>query len=130
MLRETKTKKTKRFPITKKVAKAITEYMSERPNAAAGEPLFKSKKDNPKNNGAISRQHAWYVINEAAKVVGINDNLGTHTLRKTWAYHAYKAGADIALLQQTLNHAAPSITLRYMGITQDDIDNVILSLDL
>jgi integrase len=124
-VRETKTKKVKRFPITKKVTKVITEYMSERPNAELSEPLFRSKK-----GGAITRQHAWYVITEAAKVVGIADNLGTHTLRKTWAYHAYKKGTDIALLQQTLNHAAPSITLRYIGITQDDIDNVILALDL
>jgi integrase len=124
-LREEKTNKHKRFPITKKVAKAINEYMSERQGAALDEPLFKSKK-----GGAITRQHAWHVINEAAQEAGIKDKIGTHTLRKTWAYHAYKAGVDISLLQQALNHAAPSITLRYIGITQDDIDNVILSLDL
>lgn len=124
-VRETKTSKAKRFPLTPKVKKAITEYMKEREDATEDEPLFLSKK-----GGSITRQHAWHVINEAAEGVGISDNIGTHTLRKTWAYHAYKAGVDIALIQQALNHSAPSVTLRYIGITQDDIDNVILAIDL
>jgi integrase len=124
-VKETKTSKAKRFPLTPKVVKAVNAYLLERPNAELREPLFRSKK-----GGAITRQHAWLVINKAAEAVGITDKIGTHTLRKTWAYHAYKAGTDITLLQQALNHAAPSITLRYIGITQDDINNVYLSLDL
>jgi hypothetical protein len=29
---------------------------------------------------------------------------------------------DIAMLQEIFNHSAPSITKKYIGITQDEID--------
>jgi site-specific recombinase XerD len=78
----------------------------------------------------ISRVHAWFVLNKAARAVGIEGRIGTHTLRKTFGYYAYKQGTDITLLQQLFNHAAPSITLRYIGITQDDIDQVYIKMNL
>lgn len=53
------------------------------------------------------------------------DNIGTHTLRKTFGYFHYKRYKDVALLQQLFNHASPSITLRYIGITQDEIDDTL-----
>ena len=62
--------------------------------------------------------------------MGVADPIGTHTLRKTFGYHAYQQGTDVTLLQKVFNHSAPSITLRYIGITQDDIDNVYLNLNL
>ncbi|GMA66225.1 hypothetical protein GCM10025859_67000 [Alicyclobacillus fastidiosus] len=73
---------------------------------------------------------AWKALNNAAKVAGIKDRIGTHTLRKTFAYHAYKQGKDITLIQKLLNHSAPSVTLRYIGITQDEMDDVYLTLNL
>ncbi len=63
-------------------------------------------------------------------MVGIKDRIGTHTLRKTFGYHAYKMGMDLSVIQKLLNHASPSITLSYIGITRDDLDNVYLSLNL
>jgi integrase len=53
-----------------------------------------------------------------------------HTLRKTFGFHAYKGSTDIVLLQQIFNHSSPSVTLRYIGIIQDDIDNVLINLNL
>ncbi|MFD1676865.1 tyrosine-type recombinase/integrase [Alicyclobacillus fodiniaquatilis] len=73
---------------------------------------------------------AWKALNKAAKTVGIKERIGTHTLRKTFAYHAYKQGQDITLIQKLLNHSAPSVTLRYIGITQDQMDDVNLTLNL
>ena len=58
------------------------------------------------------------------------EKIGTHTLRKTFGYHAYNSGYDIELIQKLFNHSALSITLRYIGITQDDMDDVYLNLDL
>lgn len=43
-------------------------------------------------------------------------------MRKTFGYHYYKRFKDVATLQEILNHAAPSITKRYIGITQDEIN--------
>jgi len=70
------------------------------------------------------------LINNAARRVGIEDPIGTHTMRKTFGFHAYRNGYSVELLQQVFNYAAPSVTLRYIGITQDDIDEVYFSLEL
>ena len=34
----------------------------------------------------------------------------------------YKKTKDIAMLQKLFNHSSPSITLAYIGIEQDEID--------
>jgi len=81
--------------------------------------LFPSRKgDNP-----ISRIQAYRQLNKAAKMVDINDGIGTHTMRKTFGYWYYKDSRDIASLQRILNHSHPEITLRYIGITDEDIEN-------
>jgi len=78
----------------------------------------------------LSRNQAWKILSDCAKAVGIAENIGTHTLRKTFGFHAYISGVDITRIQKLLNHSAPSITLSYIGITQDELDAVYLSLDL
>lgn len=128
LIREIKTGKHKNFPMSTAAKKAINEYLNTR-DYDLDEPLFLSQK---KSDGsrAIERQRAYKVINDAAKAAGINEKIGTHTLRKTFAYHAYKAGIAIEIIQKLFNHSAPSITLRYIGITQDDLDDVYLNLNL
>lgn len=124
-LREKKTNKFKDFPISDNAKKAIKEYLQTR-IINENEPLFISRK----NKGFLMRQRAYWILNEAARSIGIKEKIGTHTLRKTFGYHAYKNGYDIEIIQKLFNHSSPSITLRYIGITQDNLDNVYLSLDL
>ena len=124
-LREKKTNKFKDFPLTDNAKSAIKEYLKTR-ECTANEPLFISRK----NKGFLLRQQAYKIINNVAKEVGIKEKIGTHTLRKTFGYHAYNNGYDIAIIQKLFNHSSPSVTLRYIGITQDEIDDVYLSLDL
>ena len=61
---------------------------------------------------------------------GINGFYGTHTLRKTFGYHHYHKFKDVALLQKIFNHYSPSITLRYIGIDQEEINNSYLNFIL
>ena len=61
--------------------------------------------------------------------MGITENIGTHTLRKTFGYHAYQTGADLTVIQDIFNHSAPRVTLRYIGINRDQRDAVYLSLN-
>jgi integrase len=130
IVKEQKTGKGKRFPINKTSQKAIREYLASR-EYNSDTYLFESrKKDRDGNSRPISRIQAYEIINSAARRVGIEDPIGTHTMRKTFGYHAYHNGCSVELLQQIFNHAAPSVTLRYIGITQDDIDNVYFSLEL
>lgn len=125
-LRDTKTGKHNRLPLTKKVKRAIVEYYNEYYKGNMDGYVFYSRKG---ENSPINRQMAWKIIRYAGKAIGVND-LGVHSLRKTWAYHSYKAGTDIVIIQDMLNHSSPSVTLRYIGITQDEKDRAVLALDL
>ena len=124
-IREKKTGKAKDFPIGKTSQKALKEYFSSC-TLEDDQPLFPSRK----GNGSLGRSQAYRIINGVARVVGIDEQIGTHTLRKTFGYHAYRMGMDLSVIQKLLNHSSPSITLAYIGITQDDLDNVYLNLNL
>jgi len=89
--------------------------------------LFSSRKG---NNRPISRVQAYRIINEACRIAKIKGSIGTHTLRKTFGYWAYKQGIDITLLMRIFNHSSPAITLRYIGITQEEINEVYINLNL
>lgn len=126
-LREQKTGKEKLIRINDSVKGALARYKDSYPAAAPDDFLFKSRKG---DNSPIGRTQAWKILNVAALAVGITDNIGTHSLRKTWGYHAYNAGYDLTLIQHALNHSSPRETLRYIGITQDQIDDVTINLNL
>ena len=122
-IRERKTGKEKLFRLNQSARKALEEYI----RAVGHDPqvyLFRSRKG---GNRPISREQAWELLKKAAKMVGVKEAIGTHSLRKTFAYHAYRQGTDITLLMRVLNHSAPSITLRYIGITQDQVDDVYIA---
>ena len=127
VLREKKTGKEKKFPINRAARLALEEFQKASKGYNPSDYLFASQKGKSK---PINRQQAWKILSDAAKAVGIMVPIGTHTLRKTFGYHAYKQGVDVELLQKVLNHAAPGVTLRYIGITQDDIDRVYSNLNL
>ncbi|MFX4261281.1 site-specific integrase [Pelotomaculum propionicicum] len=125
-LREQKTQKLKEFPLGKTSIKALREYLATRKNCKPADPLFPSRK----GGVPMTRVQAYRIIRDAAKSVGITDRIGSHTLRKTFGYHAYRQGKDITIVQKLLNHSSPGDTLSYIGITQDDLDNVYLTLNL
>lgn len=125
-IREQKTGKSKDFPLGDTSKKALGEYISSLGEIEPERPLFASRK----GDKAITRQQAYRILNDAARAVGITDQIGTHTMRKTFGYHAYLQGVDITRIQQLLNHSSPKVTLRYIGITQDQLDDVYLNLNL
>ncbi|MFD1674945.1 site-specific integrase [Alicyclobacillus fodiniaquatilis] len=124
-VKESKTGKTKDFPISESAAKALAEYLSTRKGAQQSEPLFLSRK-----GGHLTRQQARRIIADAAKSVGVRDRIGTHSLRKTLAYHVYKEQKDIALVQKLLNHSNTGVTLRYIGVTREEVDSAVLRINL
>lgn len=125
-LKEIKTGKSRTVTLDDVAQKAIKSYLNNS-KLQDNDFIFHSRKG---NNQPISRVQAWTILNDAARKAKLNINIGTHTLRKTFGYWAYKQGIDITLLQQVFNHSSPSITLRYIGITQDDIKNVYVNLNL
>lgn len=126
MLKEKKTGKTKRFPITKNLSKAIILFMKEY-DLEQDNYVFQSRKG---ENKPITRQQAAFILSQAGEYVGIKEPISTHSMRKTWGYWAYKSGTSLALIMEALNHSSITNTRKYLGITQDDLDNVYMSLNL
>ncbi|EEM68408.1 PCZ2.8 [Bacillus thuringiensis serovar andalousiensis BGSC 4AW1] len=81
--------------------------------------LFPSRKGD-KN---ITTTQAYRQLNKAAAMVDIEDGIGTHTMRKTFGYWYYKQTKDVAKLQKILNHSHPEVTLIYIGITAEEIED-------
>lgn len=84
------------------------------------EYLFPSRE-----GGAIQVGTFRKVLKEAAAACGLKQNIGTHTCRKTWGWHQYKynsekANLDITMLQRAFGHSSPEVTLRYLGITDEE----------
>lgn len=115
-IKENKTGKVKRFKINSSLANELYRFTQ---NMNMDDYIFKSRNG---TNTPITRVRAYIILNEAGKKCGLEE-IGTHTLRKTFGYHFYLATHDVALLQELFNHSSPSITLRYIGITQDTVDN-------
>lgn len=111
---EKKTGKRKRFPINSKLKPMIQSYTEGRKD---NEPLFLSYMYN-----RMERTQYYRIINRVCKAAGIEHKIGTHTMRKTFGYHHYQKYKDVVMLQKILNHSPPQITLRYIGIEQDTID--------
>lgn len=123
-LKEDKTNKIKRIKIQEDVYTEVEKYIG---GMADDDFLFKSQKG---DNQPIGRVQAYRILNKAATAIGINGEIGTHTLRKTFGYHFYQRTKDVALLQDLFNHSSPSVTLRYIGINQDMMDKAIDDLEL
>lgn len=85
----------------------------------------------PSRQGAnpISSTQAYRQLVKAAKMVDL-DAVGTHTMRKTFGYWHYNQHGNIAMLQSILNHSNSQITLRYIGITEEEERESIISLGL
>jgi integrase len=82
--------------------------------------LFPSQK----GDGPLTPTQVYRMLQAAGQWIG-RDDIGTHTMRKTFGYHFYKQTKDVAMLQDIFNHSAPSITKRYIGITQDEINETL-----
>ncbi len=126
-LKEGKTLKPRTIKLNRTAQKALEELLEGLGSFGMDDHIFKSREG---VNSPITRQQALNILKGAAFAVGIKDIVGTHTLRKTWGYHAWKSGFSPALIMETLNHSNLSVTKRYLGIQQDDINDLYDSLNI
>lgn len=118
ILIEKKTGKEKKIKLNDTLRKAINSYVKGH-ELTQGSYLFYSQK-----GGYIRRIQAYRVLKESADICGI-ENFGTHSLRKTWGYWTYKMSKyNVGLIMDTFNHSSQSITLRYIGVNQDQKDEL------
>lgn len=124
ILSEQKTGKRKIVTLNPKLINALHVYVADN-NLNPDDYLFFSNKD---KSDHIKRSRASKIIAEAGNMIGIT--VSAHSLRKTFGYMAYKNGTPIELLMNIFNHSSQSVTLRYIGITQDNINQVYNSIDI
>ena len=121
---EKKTKKSKIIAINKELAQALALFAPN--NAKQGIFIF----ENPRTGNAISRIQAHRLIRAAAEALKFNFRVSCHSLRKTFGYWAYKSGKHLAVIMKIYNHSSIDVTMRYLGITQDEINRVYLNIKL
>ncbi|MCL2221492.1 MAG: tyrosine-type recombinase/integrase [Oscillospiraceae bacterium] len=123
-LSETKTGKTVSIALNKEIVSALNQLLSFTA-AAPSDAIFKSKK----TKKAIGRTQAYRIIRDAADALAFQNRVSCHSLRKTLGYHAWKEGVSPAVIMDIYNHSSFAVTKRYIGVTQDDKNEVYLGLD-
>lgn len=111
---EKKTGKQKIFSIPDEFYGILNQYLDTR---IEDEYIFKSRQ----GNQAIKRARAYQILRGAGEKFGL-ENIGTHTMRKTFGYWYYKNYNDIVGLMKILNHSSEAITKRYIGIEQEELN--------
>ena len=112
---EKKTGKQKIFSIPNEFYSILNQYLETRND---DEYIFNSRQGGSK---AITRARAYQILKQAGTNFGL-DNIGTHTMRKTFGYWYYKNYNDIVGLMKILNHSSEAITKRYIGIEQEELN--------
>ena len=124
-LRENKTGKKTIIALNKSLQKALAAYKDSLSPQKPEQFIFPGK-----SNLSLSRQQAFRIIKHAGIALNFPEPISCHSLRKTFGYHAWIAGASPAILMMIYNHSSFQITKRYLGIDQDDKDHVFLNLNL
>lgn len=124
-LKEKKTGKYQEIALNSGITDILEGYIK---NMNPDDYLFRSRQG---DNKPISRQRASQIIKDAVSAVGLNPNkISCHTMRKIRALKIYQKTNDIALVMRMLNHSSQAVTLRYLGLEQEKLDEVNLSLVL
>jgi integrase/recombinase XerD len=74
--------------------------------------------------GRLSRQSAWQIINEAARVAEIPGEISPHTFRHSFATHLLEGGADVRVVQELLGHSSVATTQIYTLVTVDKLREI------
>ena len=121
---EKKTKKNRVIFINnelKNVCKELKDYF----NLVSGMYLFASRKG---QNKPLTTTQVHRIYQNIGQIFNLK-SFNSHSLRKTFCYFIYQKNKDINLIMKIMNHSSAAITLRYIGITDNDIDNIYSSLD-
>ncbi|MDY0362225.1 MAG: tyrosine-type recombinase/integrase [Desulforegulaceae bacterium] len=108
--------------VNKEVFKAFNNFLKDE-NPEDDFFIFKSRQG---YNKPISKQRAWQLIQDWTGSINLKGNYGTHTLRKTFGYiQRTHFGVSWEILCKRYNHSNPAVTMCYLGITGDEVTNIL-----
>jgi len=120
---ESKTGKDNVLVINNSVFKALQNYIQE-VKPAPQDYLFSSRK----GKGHISSQTVGRMVRSWAEAINLKGQYGAHTLRKTFGYHQrITFGAGFEILCKRYNHSSPVVTMRYLGIEDKEIHELLMN---
>ena len=122
-LSESKTGKRICILVNVALRSAIIDYQDSIKDFHSEDYVFVSQKSD-----RLSRYQAYRIVRDAARGCNIEGIIACHSMRKTFAYYAYKQGASPAMIMSLLNHSSFEVTKRYIGIEQDEKDQVYRSI--
>lgn len=130
-----KKKKNRYITINTAVVEAVTLYLEHTPGVSLSDYLFRSKSNNGKDeNKPISLQAINQILYGIADELSLSTKISSHTLRKTFCYHQMLMSNNdprkLMLLSKMLGHSSVSITLDYIGLTGEEMQEAYRNLNL
>jgi len=120
-VKEKKTGRNAKIYLNEVVKQALNSYLESVKAIDPGAYLFKSER----SSKPLERVRVWTMIQDWVKEAGLEgERYGTHSLRKTWGYQARKQGVPIEQISEKLGHRSVTVTKRYIGINQEEINNI------
>jgi integrase len=132
-IKEEKRGKRNVVTINVSIQEALRKYLAAYPGIVKDPNhylFFSTKRADYDFTRRITRERAWQLVSEMCHSVGLSGNYGTHTLRKTWGYHARRNGIPMEIIMEKLNHTSFAFTKRYLGITDDELKEAAEGLNL
>jgi integrase len=125
-IRESKTGKQNILVINKTVYKVLEQYLAES-KLGDDDYLFKSRK----GSKPITIQAVNSLIKDWTSAINLKGNYGAHSLRKTWGYFQRKIfGVGFEVICKRYNHASPAVTMRYVGISDKEVQNILTNNEI
>ena len=78
-------------------------------------------------NKHVSGNYIYMILSQTGDKLHIH-HLGSHSLRKTFGYLAYKQTNDLGYVMKRLNQSDPGVTLRYIGLDRSSMDRISKNL--
>jgi integrase len=123
MIREGKTGKRNILVMNKSIYKSLQNYL-EALKPMANDDLFASRK----GRRSITVQCVNNMVKQWTRTINLKGNYGAHSLRKTWGYVQRTVyGVGVEVLCKRFNHSSPAITMRYLGIEDKEVQNILMN---
>lgn len=127
VIREKKTGKVKDILLNDKALKIIDDIKRDHPTHVY---LFQSYRSNNTKNKPPKPLTRQAISSDLKHISDLLDaHINTHSARKTRGYFLHQQ-ADITRVMKMLNHSSVAHTMRYIGLTQDDLDQDSINLIL
>ena len=123
VIKEGKTGKRNILVMNKSIHKSIQTYL-EALKPTDDHPLFASRK----GRRSITVQCVNNMVKKWVSEINLKGNYGAHSLRKTWGYvQRTTYGVGFEILCKRFNHSSPAITMRYLGIEDKEVQNILMN---